>query len=234
LGAAGLLLFVGPGGERIRLVPPLLLPGHRQASGRRAPARLGRRARPDAALRRGLEASGRRRGRGSRPGAASRYREPGALGAFRLGSRGSAPGGVVIEISEKEVVGDYPSFRDILDTLRGARLKIAIDDAGSGYSGLETILYLRPDYIKVADSLVRNLETDPIKREIIASLASIGRRIQATLIAEGIEREEERRALLALEIEYGQGFLLGRPSFQVLPRRKNGSLPPSPGGRGTG
>jgi EAL domain-containing protein (putative c-di-GMP-specific phosphodiesterase class I) len=86
----------------------------------------------------------------------------------------------------------------------------------------------------VADSLVRNLETDPIKREIIASLASIGRRIEATLIAEGIEREEERRALVALEIDYGQGFLLGRPSFQVPPRRKNGSLSPLPAGEGRG
>jgi EAL domain-containing protein (putative c-di-GMP-specific phosphodiesterase class I) len=131
---------------------------------------------------------------------------------------------VVVEISEKEVVGDYSSFGDILDTLRGAGLKIAIDDAGSGYSGLETIIHLRPDYIKVADSLVRNLETDPIRREIVASLASIGRRIQATLIAEGIEREEERRALVGLEVEYGQGFLLGRPSFQVPSRRKNGAV----------
>ena len=131
---------------------------------------------------------------------------------------------VVIEISEKEVVGDYASFRDILDEVRKAKFGIAIDDAGSGYSGLETILYLRPDYIKVADSLVRGLETDPIKREIIASLASIGRRTQASLIAEGIEQEEEQRALVDLEIEYGQGYLLGRPSFQVPPRRKNGAV----------
>jgi len=125
---------------------------------------------------------------------------------------------VVVEISEKEMVGDYTSFAGILDRVRGSKLKIAIDDAGSGYSGLETILHLRPDYIKVADSLVRNLEADPIKREIIASLASIGHRIGATLIAEGIEREEECRALVELDIPYGQGFLLGRPSFQVPAR----------------
>ena len=130
---------------------------------------------------------------------------------------------VVIEISEKEVVGDYASFREILEKIRRANFKIAIDDAGSGYSGLETILYLRPDYIKIADSLVRHLETDPIKREIIASLASIGRRIQASIIAEGIERAEECGSLVELEIEYGQGFLLGRPSFQVPPRRRNGA-----------
>jgi EAL domain-containing protein (putative c-di-GMP-specific phosphodiesterase class I)/GGDEF domain-containing protein len=131
---------------------------------------------------------------------------------------------VVLEISEKEVVGDYASFRDILEVVRKAKFGIAIDDAGSGYSGLETILYLRPNYIKVADSLVRGLETDPIKREIIASLASIGRRIQASLIAEGIEREQERRALVDLAIEHGQGYLLGRPSFQVPPRRRNGPV----------
>jgi EAL domain-containing protein (putative c-di-GMP-specific phosphodiesterase class I) len=120
---------------------------------------------------------------------------------------------VVVEISEKEMVGDYSSFAEIVRTLRSAKLKIAIDDAGSGYSGLETILNLRPDYIKVADSLVRNLETDPIKREIIASLFAIGNRIGATVIAEGIEREEEREALVALGIPYGQGFLLGRPAL---------------------
>ncbi|HEY6066291.1 MAG TPA: EAL domain-containing protein [Thermoanaerobaculia bacterium] len=124
---------------------------------------------------------------------------------------------VVIEISEKEMV-DYSSFGDILSAVRGAGLKIAIDDAGSGYSGLEAILNLRPDYIKVADSLVRRLENDPIKREIITSLAAIGRRIDATLVAEGIEREEEREALIALGVEYGQGFLLGRPAFQVSSR----------------
>ncbi|MDQ5873058.1 MAG: EAL domain-containing protein, partial [Acidobacteriota bacterium] len=124
---------------------------------------------------------------------------------------------VVIEISEKEMV-DYSSFGGILATVRGAGLKIAIDDAGSGYSGLEAILQLKPDYIKVADSLVRHLEDDPIKREIITSLASIGRRIDATVVAEGIERAEEKDALLSLGIEYGQGYLLGRPSFQVSTR----------------
>ncbi len=119
---------------------------------------------------------------------------------------------VVVEISEKEMVGDYSSFAEIVRRIRGSRLQIAIDDAGSGYSGLETILNLRPDYIKVADSLVRGLETDPIKREIIASLAAIGSRIGAIVIAEGVEREEERTSLVELGIPYGQGFLLGRPA----------------------
>ncbi|HKA35423.1 MAG TPA: EAL domain-containing protein [Thermoanaerobaculia bacterium] len=153
---------------------------------------------------------------------ATLLRHPIFLNARNLTAINKSHPNVVIEISEKEVVGDWESFRDILQVVRKANFKIAIDDAGSGYSGLETILYLRPDYIKIADSLVRHLETDPIKREIVSSLASIGRRIQASLIAEGIEREEECAALRDLGIEYGQGFLLGRPSFQASSGRRNG------------
>jgi EAL domain-containing protein (putative c-di-GMP-specific phosphodiesterase class I) len=144
-------------------------------------------------------------------------RHPVFLDERNLTSINRSHNDVVIEISEKEIV-DYSSFGDILAAVRGAGLKIAIDDAGSGYSGLEAILNLRPDYIKVADSLVRGLEDDPIKREIISSLAAIGSRIDATLVAEGIERGQERDALIELGIEYGQGFFLGRPSFQVSSR----------------
>ncbi|HWZ87071.1 MAG TPA: EAL domain-containing protein [Thermoanaerobaculia bacterium] len=125
---------------------------------------------------------------------------------------------VVVEISEKEMVRDYDSFQEVLSLVRGAKMKIAIDDAGSGYSGLETILQFKPDYIKVADTLVRNIHADPIKREIIASLDAIGKRIGATLVAEGIEVEPERKTLVDLGIEFGQGFLLGRPAFQVSGR----------------
>jgi EAL domain-containing protein (putative c-di-GMP-specific phosphodiesterase class I) len=125
---------------------------------------------------------------------------------------------VVVEISEKEMVRDYAAFQEVLSLVRRANLKIAIDDAGSGYSGLESILHLKPDYIKVADTLVRNLHADAIKREIIASLASIGKRSGATLVAEGIEVEAERKTLVDLGIEFGQGYLLGRPSFQVSAR----------------
>ena len=116
------------------------------------------------------------------------------------------------------MVRDYDSFRDVLALVRKAKMKIAIDDAGSGYSGLETILQFKPDYIKVADSLVRNIHSDPIKREIITGLAAIGKRIGASLIAEGIEVEAERKTLVDLDIEFGQGFLLGRPAFQVSAR----------------
>lgn len=125
--------------------------------------------------------------------------------------------GVVIEISEKEVVKDYAAFRETLARLRGSGLEIAIDDAGSGYSGLESILQMRPDYIKVAETLVKNLDAEPIKREVITALASLGRQIKASLIAEGIERPEELESLVALGVAYGQGYFLGRPSGRISP-----------------
>ena len=128
-----------------------------------------------------------------------------------LQSIGRAHPNVVVEISEKEVVHDYPAFRETLDRLRHAGLQIAIDDAGSGYSGLESILQLRPEYIKVATSIVRNLHADTIKRQVITALATLGEQIQAPLIAEGIEQPEELDSLLALGVGMGQGFLLGKP-----------------------
>ena len=145
-------------------------------------------------------------------------RHPVFLDERNLAAINRSHGDVVVEISEKEMVRDYGSFQEVLDLVRRANLKIAIDDAGSGYSGLETILYLKPDYIKIADSLVRNIHNDPIKREIIQTLSAIGHRIGAALVAEGIEVEAERKCLVDLGIEFGQGFLLGRPSYQVSGR----------------
>ena len=145
-------------------------------------------------------------------------RHPVFLDERNLAAINRSHGDVVVEISEKEMVRDYDSFQEVLELVRKANMKIAIDDAGSGYSGLEAILHLKPDYIKVADSLVRNIHIDPIKREIIMSLAAIGKRIGATLVAEGIEVEPERKTLVELGIEFGQGYLLGRPAFQVSAR----------------
>ena len=122
---------------------------------------------------------------------------------------------VVMEISEKEGIWDYPTFREVLARLRSSGLQIAIDDAGSGYSGLESILQMRPEYIKVANSIVHSLHLETIKREIITALASLGRQIESSIVAEGIEHPEELRSLLQLGVNYGQGYLLGRPSPRI-------------------
>ncbi len=127
---------------------------------------------------------------------------------------------IVLEISEKEIVLSYSAFREVLERLRSAGFRIAIDDAGSGYSGLESVLQIRPEYLKVASSLVHNIHADRIKREILSALASVGSQIGASLVAEGIEQQEDLDALVALGVPYGQGYLLGRPAARIpSPRR---------------
>ncbi len=136
-----------------------------------------------------------------------------------LAEMGRVHGDIVLELSEKEVVFNYPAFREVVGRLRAAGFGFAIDDAGSGYSGLESIVQLRPEYVKVAHTLVVGLDKDRIKREIVGSLAALGERIDAELIAEGIERRAELESLRSLGVPWGQGFLLGRPAARPVVTR---------------
>ena len=84
--------------------------------------------------------------------------------------------------------------------------------SGAGYSGLEKIAQLNPRYLKFDRELVRDIDSSYIRREMTRALKAFADRIGSTIIAEGIEREGELQTLLELGIEYGQGFLLGRPA----------------------
>ncbi len=136
-----------------------------------------------------------------------------------LAEMGRMHGDVVLELSEKEVVFNYPAFREVVGRLRAAGFGFAIDDAGSGYSGLESIVQLRPEYVKVAHTLVSGLDEDRIKREIVGSLAELGKRIDAELIAEGIETPRELETLRSMGVPWGQGFLFGRPAARPVVMR---------------
>jgi EAL domain-containing protein (putative c-di-GMP-specific phosphodiesterase class I) len=82
---------------------------------------------------------------------------------------------------------------------------------GSGYSGLESIANLRPQYLKIDISLVRDLHISTVNREMVRAIAQMGRGTGATVIAEGIHSEEEVRALQDAGVTYGQGYHLARP-----------------------
>jgi EAL domain-containing protein (putative c-di-GMP-specific phosphodiesterase class I) len=98
-----------------------------------------------------------------------------------------------------------------LGNLRG-HVQIAVDDAGAGYAGLQHILELRPDIVKLDIALVHGVDSDPVRRALIASMVAFGRETGSTLLAEGIETEAELAALRVLGVTLGQGFLLGRPA----------------------
>jgi EAL domain-containing protein (putative c-di-GMP-specific phosphodiesterase class I)/GGDEF domain-containing protein len=132
-------------------------------------------------------------------------------------SHGLRPERVVLEITENSAIENYDLFAEALADLTRLGFAIAIDDVGAGYSGLEKIARLNPRYLKFDRELIRNIDSSYIRREMTHALKAFADRIGSTIIAEGIEREGELLTLLELGIEYGQGFLLGRPSATITP-----------------
>ncbi|WP_377844047.1 EAL domain-containing protein [Bosea sp. UC22_33] len=124
---------------------------------------------------------------------------------------GFDPHRLVIEITEHLPVADYQSIIDALAPLRAQGIRIAIDDAGAGYSSMRHILDLRPDIIKFDISLTRNVDRDPIRRALAAALGVFAQRVGTMIIAEGIETQAELDVLREVGFYSGQGYLLGRP-----------------------
>jgi len=118
---------------------------------------------------------------------------------------------LVIELTEHAVVDDYDALSEALSPLRARGMRLAVDDTGSGFSSLRHILTLRPDIIKLDLALTRHIHADPVRRALASALTSFAGEIDATLVAEGIESDDELQTLRRLGIGWGQGFFLGRP-----------------------
>ena len=124
---------------------------------------------------------------------------------------GPALGGVVVEITEQAAVEDYDSVRAVLDAVRSRGGSIAVDDAGAGYASLSHIVALRPQFVKLDRGLITDLDRDEAKLAVVEAFGSFANKIDAWIVAEGIERTGELDALLRLGVPLGQGFGLGRP-----------------------
>jgi EAL domain-containing protein (putative c-di-GMP-specific phosphodiesterase class I)/DNA-binding response OmpR family regulator len=137
---------------------------------------------------------------------------------------------VVLEVTERSAIRDVPIFRDALRELRRLGFRIAIDDAGSGYASLQSIAELRPNFLKVANTLVTGLHTDTIKRDVVEMLVNLARRIEAVCVAEGIETPQDLEECRRLGIPYGQGFYLAVPEEvpATHPARRVGPSEPVP------
>ncbi|KQR64099.1 hypothetical protein ASF98_11340 [Arthrobacter sp. Leaf337] len=123
---------------------------------------------------------------------------------------------MVLEQTERLEVPEYGPLIAALAPLRERGLRIAVDDAGSGFASMRHVLHVRPDIIKLDRSLTAGIDDDQGQRALGAALAEFARRIGATLVAEGIETQAELAAVTGLGMAAGQGYLLGRPS--VHPR----------------
>jgi diguanylate cyclase (GGDEF)-like protein len=124
------------------------------------------------------------------------------------------PAAVVLEFSEREPVPDLALLQRIAAELRARGFRIAVDDAGAGHASMRVIAELRPEFIKVDRSLITAIDADRARRALVVALLSFSGHIGARVIAEGIETQREQETLQSLGVQFGQGWLLGRP---VLP-----------------
>ena len=119
---------------------------------------------------------------------------------------------LVVELTEHQQVADPDALLAALDRLRRRGIRLAVDDAGSGHSGLQQLLRLRPDVVKLDMALTRGLDHDPARRALTTAMLGFAEEIGSTIIAEGVETPEELAALRALGVRFGQGFHLARPA----------------------
>ncbi len=129
----------------------------------------------------------------------------------------SDPTRVVIEITERTAIKDYPKFRERLKAFRDRGYRFAVDDAGSGYAGLGSIANLEPDFIKLDMSLITCIDSNFIKQNLVETMVRFANDQKAMVIAEGVEREEEFDMVKALGVHLIQGFFVHRPS-QTAPQ----------------
>lgn len=119
---------------------------------------------------------------------------------------------IVLEITEHAPVADYAALNGALAPLKKAGARLAVDDAGAGFASLRHILSVAPNIIKLDIEMSRNAVNDRGSRAMVAALVSFARESGAVVVAEGIETNAQLDALRDLGVEYGQGYLLGRPT----------------------
>ena len=122
------------------------------------------------------------------------------------------PSRVVIEITERTAIKDYPKFRERLKVFRQRGYRFAVDDAGSGYAGLGSIANLEPDFIKLDISLINLIDTNFLKQNLVETMVKFANDHGAKVIAEGVERAEEFETVKSLGVHFVQGFYLHRPA----------------------
>jgi EAL domain-containing protein (putative c-di-GMP-specific phosphodiesterase class I) len=130
-----------------------------------------------------------------------------------------APGNrVILELTEHVRVTDYEALWPAFDELRAQGVRIAVDDAGAGYAGLQHILRLQPDVVKLDHDLTRGIQADPARRALASAMATFAHDIGASLVAEGIETAADLDTLRAIGVPWGQGYHLARPGALPLER----------------
>jgi EAL domain-containing protein (putative c-di-GMP-specific phosphodiesterase class I) len=126
---------------------------------------------------------------------------------------------VTVEVTEHVPIDDYAGLREAVRSL-GRGVRLAVDDAGAGFASLRHVLELQPDVVKLDIALVRGIDSDPARQALVAGMVHFSERGAFALVAEGVETEAERDALVGLHVTCGQGYLFGRPE----PAQRSGRI----------
>lgn len=132
-----------------------------------------------------------------------------------LGKYEIEPRNVIFEITERNIVTDMTAFQATINHYKSQDYQIAIDDTGAGYSGLNLISDIKPNYIKIDMNLIRNIDKDSLKYALVKGLVEFSRISNVFLIAEGIETYQELETIVNLGVQYGQGYFIQRPISKV-------------------
>jgi EAL domain-containing protein (putative c-di-GMP-specific phosphodiesterase class I) len=124
----------------------------------------------------------------------------------------------VFEVTESDLVQDVGQLRRILDFYRASGFRVALDDLGAGYSSLNLLAQLRPDFVKLDMELTRDADTDAYKQTVISKLVEMAHALGAQVVGEGVETRSEHALLQQIGVDLAQGYLFARP----------GSPPPVP------
>lgn len=133
-------------------------------------------------------------------------------------SAGFDPSSVVFEVVESEQAADKSHLRNILDYYRDAGFKVALDDVGAGYSSLNMLHELRPDFVKLDMEMIRDVHTEDYKAVVVSKLLEIARDLGIETVGEGVETQDELAWLQAHGATYIQGYLIARPAADPLSR----------------
>lgn len=128
---------------------------------------------------------------------------------------GLQPQQVVFELTERSAVTDYDEFERVLNHYRAQGFRIAVDDVGSGYNSLKTLIFLKPEFIKIDRSFIRFIDENIPQQHLLSVLLNYAAQSETKVIAEGVERMEEYIYLKQAGVHYAQGFALGRPDEQI-------------------
>jgi EAL domain-containing protein (putative c-di-GMP-specific phosphodiesterase class I) len=140
------------------------------------------------------------------------------------------PRRLVIEITERIAIKDYPRFRERLNAFRSRGIRVAVDDAGSGFAGLGSIANLEPNFIKLDMSLITGIDASSTKQHLVETMVRFANEQGAMVIAEGVERAEELAEVQRLGVHLVQGFYVdhSRPTISRSTRASERLAAPSP------